>query len=83
MTIVFRRLAVINKSFFQSRDQVSATHNHFLIQSFFFLFKKERFKIFAERYLRKDIREWNKIKKYGKTMRRSGRKEICGEGAED
>jgi len=40
MTIVFRRLAVINKSFFQSRDQVSATHNHFLIQSFFFCLKK-------------------------------------------
>lgn len=29
------------------------------------------------------IRERNEIKKYGKVARRSGRKEICGEGAED
>jgi len=78
MIIVFPCLAVItDKSFFQLSNQSFST------QLFFFSLKKNRFKILAEQCIKRDARGWNKIKKYGKTVRKSGRKEICGEGAED
>jgi len=48
MTIVFRRLTVINKSFFRLRDQLSAIHNHFLTQ-YLFSFKKKTGSKFLQR----------------------------------